>query len=517
MSHDKKSCSDDRLRSLLQCDEDSEESRLSALHVDQCPRCQLRLEELAAEPAEWRMVKHSLQHGDKEDRHKHDAHCERPWVRTRWQRHPTAWTDSMARQLLSAPSHPEMLGRIGRYEVERLIGVGGMGVVFKAFDTELNRPVAVKLLAPYLAGSGAARKRFAREARAAAAVVHEHVVAIHNVETDGESPFLVMPYVAGESLQQRVDRDGALELCEILRIAMQTASGLAAAHAQGLVHRDVKPSNILLEQGIERTLLTDFGLARASDDASLTHTGYHPGTPQYMSPEQARGDAVDARSDLFSLGSVIYTMCTGRPPFRAETNYGVLRRITDTEPRSVREVNPAIPEWLERIIDRLLSKDVAQRFQTANEVAELLEKCLAHVQQPTAVALPQECRGRSRSIRGWVQALCSWYRPTGVKPDGLLPYAIWGRRAVGLVAVGAMMTVAAFTFQNFTARHEPSSDTKSAAVTTESAAEGSRPPATFAWDAAESDLSALSRDLVPFESRSQQLWDKSPAMDKDKE
>src|SRR5690606_13769898 len=108
---------------------------------------------------------------------------------------------------------------------------------------------------------------------------------------------------------------------------------------------DVKPSNILLEQGVERALLTDFGLARASDDASLTHTGFHPGTPQYMSPEQARGESVGPRSDLFSLGSVIYAMGTGRPPFRAETNYGVLRRITDDEPRCMREVNPAIPEW----------------------------------------------------------------------------------------------------------------------------------------------------------------------------
>ncbi|MCA9067254.1 MAG: protein kinase, partial [Planctomycetaceae bacterium] len=166
-----------------------------------------------------------------------------------------AWTESMARQLLSPPTHPEMLGRIGRYEVERLIGSGGMGVVFKAFDTELNRPVAVKALAPHLAGSGAARNRFAREARAAAAVVHDHVVAIHNVESEGASPFLVMPYVAGESLQQRIDREGSLELCEILRIVKQTAAGLAAAHAQGLVHRDVKPSNILLEQGVERALL----------------------------------------------------------------------------------------------------------------------------------------------------------------------------------------------------------------------------------------------------------------------
>ena len=169
----------------------------------------------------------------------------------------------------------------------------------------------MKVLAPFLAGSGAARKRFAREARAAAAVVHEHVVAIHDVKSEGESPFLVMQYVAGESLQQRIDREGPLDLCEILRIGMQTASGLAAAHSQGLVHRDVKPSNVLLEEDVDRALLSDFGLARAADDASLTQTGFHPGTPQYMSPEQARGDLVDCRSDLFSLGSVMYVMCTG--------------------------------------------------------------------------------------------------------------------------------------------------------------------------------------------------------------
>lgn len=523
---DKIICSDERLWSLLQCDEDSEESRLSALHIDQCPQCQRRLEELAAEPAEWRVVKSSLRNGDDDGGRSLSPEGDPAWARSRWQRHPMAWSDSMARQLLSPPSHPEMLGRIGRYEVERIIGVGGMGVVFKAFDSELHRPVAVKVLAPYLAGSGAARKRFAREARAAAAVVHEHVVAIHNVETDGESPFLVMPYIAGESLQQRIDREGPLGLCEILRISMQTASGLAAAHAQGLVHRDVKPSNILLEQGIERALLTDFGLARASDDASLTHTGYHPGTPQYMSPEQARGDAVDARSDLFSLGSVIYTMCTGRPPFRAETNYGVLRRITDNEPRSIREVNPAIPEWLEGIVSRLLSKDVARRFQTASEVAELLEKCLAHVQQPTTVALPQECldsiSGRARALRSWL----AWN-----SPEGLRPSAIWGRRVVGLAAVGAMISFAVMAFQNLTARRDSTGDTKSVAMTPESSPEGSRPAATnredtpkvlrpsanFAWDANVSDISAFSRDLAPFESRSQQLWDKSPAMDMDKE
>lgn len=489
MKHDSTTCSDDRLRSLLQCDEETDESRLSALHVDQCPRCQLRLEELAAEPAEWRIVKHSLVHGDEEDSGNHNVPSQHPRGRARWQRHPTAWTDSMARQLLSEPSHPEMLGRIGRYEVERLIGVGGMGVVFKAFDTELNRPVAVKVLAPYLAGSGAARKRFAREARAAAAVVHEHVVAIHNVETDGESPFLVMPYVAGESLQQRIDRNGALELCEILRIAMQTASGLAAAHAQGLVHRDVKPSNILLEQGIERTLLTDFGLARTSDDASLTHTGYHPGTPQYMSPEQARGDAVDARSDLFSLGSVIYTMCTGRPPFRAETNYGVLRRITDNEPRRIREVNPAIPEWLEGIVNKLLAKDISQRFQSADEVAELLEQCLAHVQQPTAVALPVKCRAiRSEQL----------YRTHSFLRFRLAP----------AVAIAILVPATGLTsFLLFRNVSNQSMDTKS--VITGSPPElmtHSTPKNAHEWDETSEAIQIYGSELDSFETQSQTLW-----------
>jgi serine/threonine-protein kinase len=197
-----------------------------------------------------------------------------------------------------------------------------------------------------------------------------------------------MPYIAGVSLQKRLDEQGPLALVAILRIGRQIAAGLAAAHAQGLVHRDVKPANILLERGIERVTLTDFGLARAVDDATLTRSGVIAGTPQYMSPEQARGEPVDARSDLFSLGSVIYAMCTGRPPFRAETSYGILRRITDNEPRPIREINPGIPEWLAAIVRRLHAKSPGDRFQTPVEVAELLEQCLAHVQQPLVVKLP---------------------------------------------------------------------------------------------------------------------------------
>src|SRR5205807_415076 len=181
-------------------------------------------------------------------------------------------------------------------------------------------------------------------------------------------PYLVMSFVAGRSLQERIDAEGPLGVKEIVRIGMQAASGLAAAHAQGLVHRDVKPANILLENGVERVRLTDFGLARAVDDASLTQSGVIAGTPPYMSPEQAQGEAVDHRTDLFSLGSTLYAMCTGHAPFRADSAMAVLRRVCDEQPRPVRAVNPDVPGWLADIIGKLHAKEPAQRFQTAAEV-----------------------------------------------------------------------------------------------------------------------------------------------------
>ncbi len=291
-------------------------------------------------------------------------------------------------KLLAPTDDDRMLGRWGTYEVVGVVGAGGMGVVLKALDVALNRYVAIKILAPHLGTSGAAIRRFSREGKAAAAVVHDNVIEIYHVAEAAGLPFLVMPYVRGPSLQRRLDDEGPLATVEILRVGMQAAAGLAAAHAQGLVHRDVKPANILLADGIERVKLTDFGLARAADDASLTRTGVIAGTPQYMSPEQARGEPVDQRSDLFSLGSVLYAMCAGRSPFRAETSYGVLRRITDEEPRPIREINPDIPEWLCAIVGKLMAKRPEDRFQSAAEVAALLEQCLAHVQQPTIVPLP---------------------------------------------------------------------------------------------------------------------------------
>lgn len=357
-------------------------------HLEFCKDCQNRLAELAADAQHWEAAHHWLSAGSFQGRGSNESiYAESLKARQRWQR-PVVWNDAMAKSLLSAAKHPELLGRIGRYDVERLIGNGGMGVVFKAYDTELNRPVAIKLLAPYLASSQAARGRFSREARAAAAVVDDHVVPIHNVETDGEHPFLVMKYIAGGSLQQRLDREGPLETCEVLRLGTQIAKGLAAAHAQGLIHRDVKPANILLDEGVDRALLTDFGLAHASDDATLTRSGFHPGTPDYMSPEQVRGEAIDARSDLFGLGCILYALCTGHPPFRGESSYAVLRRITDETPRSIREINPAIPRWLEQVVMKLLAKNANDRFGSAEQVATILEDCLAHVQQPSSTPLP---------------------------------------------------------------------------------------------------------------------------------
>ena len=274
--------------------------------------------------------------------------------------------DSVRLDFLEAPTHPELLGRLGRYDIERLIGMGGYGIVFKARDSELNRVVAIKVLAPHLMNSGPARQRFAREAQASAAVVHDHVVPIYDVVADANTCYFVMQYIAGESLQERVDRRGPLPTEDVLRISAQTAAGLHAAHEQGLIHRDVKPGNVLLEDSVNRVMISDFGLARAADDASLTRSGTITGTPHYMSPEQARGQAIDARSDLFSLGSVIYFMCTGHSPFRAPQMMAVLNRICHEPYRPIEEINPNVPYELTKIVDRLLSKKPENRFESAD-------------------------------------------------------------------------------------------------------------------------------------------------------
>lgn len=302
---------------------------------------------------------------------------------------------------LNPPSRPDSLGRLGHYEVLAVIGRGGFGIVLKAFDDVLHRIVAVKLLAPELAATSPARKRFLREARAAAAVRHENVVQIYAVE-EQPFPYLVMEFIPGETLQDCINRTGPLEVAQVVRIGIQVANGLAAAHDTGLIHRDVKPANILLEAGIcNRVRLTDFGLARAADDASQTQSGSMAGTPMYMAPEQANAEKLDHRTDLFSLGSVLYAMVTGRHPFRANSTMAVLKRVCDDHPRSISEIIPETPDWLCQVIAKLHAKNRDDRYQTAREViaalalGQVLLLVAVEPATPKPVTLP---RRRSRAV-----------------------------------------------------------------------------------------------------------------------
>jgi serine/threonine protein kinase/regulation of enolase protein 1 (concanavalin A-like superfamily) len=277
---------------------------------------------------------------------------------------------------LRPSTRPDSLGRIGHYEILEVLGRGGFGIVFRAFDDTLQRVVAIKVLSAPIAATSPARKRFLREARSSAKVRHTNVVQVYAVE-EQPLPYLVMEFIPGETLKERLDRTGPLETAEVLQIGRQIALGLAAAHSTGLIHRDIKPGNILIEAGPEpHVKITDFGLARAADDASTTQSGIVAGTPMFMAPEQVRGDALDHRADLFSLGSVLYTMCCGRPPFRANNTLAVLKRVAEDTPRPIPEIIPEVPQWLCDLITRLQAKNPADRFGRAQDVADLLAKGL---------------------------------------------------------------------------------------------------------------------------------------------
>lgn len=272
--------------------------------------------------------------------------------------------------------------RLGKYELHGRIGSGGMGVVFKGFDADLQRTVAIKVLQPHLAQSEVARRRFQREARAAAAISHENVLTIHAVEEQDQIPFLVMEYVSGTSLKDYIASRGNLTSLEIIRLGAQIAKGLAAAHAQGVIHRDVKPGNVMLHDGGTRVRLMDFGLARvAYDNSDLTSHDQAVGTPAYMSPEQVRGGPIDARSDLFSLGCVIYCMATGESPFHGGNHAETVHRILDFRPPRLQQINSLIPPVVSDLVDHLLAKRPEDRYQSAEELSEILTHLVAVVNQ----------------------------------------------------------------------------------------------------------------------------------------
>ncbi len=382
----------EQMRQLLQSDRSTLEEDGAAQHLDRCEACQQALAGFAGDDPFWQMAKEHLSNGlQTGSADRPDSSFAVPLLddSERWSRDNEPPVS--ASTLLEPPTHPEMLGRVDQFDVESCIGQGGMGVVYRGFDRELNRTVAIKFLSPHLASNATARARFAREARAAAAVVHPNVVPIHSIQSGGH-PYLVMPYVPGRSLQRLVSEQGPLNELQIVRISIHVAGGLAAAHKQGLVHRDIKPSNILQDGDDGRALLTDFGLARAADDADMTQTGWLAGTPHYMSPEQTRGENLDHRSDLFSLGSVLYFLATGRAPFRAENSMAVLRKIETCNPLTIRSVNHEISGELEALIEWLMQKDPARRPARSLKFQQVCEGYLAHILSPADSPLPAELK-----------------------------------------------------------------------------------------------------------------------------
>ncbi len=314
--------------------------------------------------------------------------------------------------MLAPPQGDGELGRLAQYRVLKILGKGGMGTVLLAEDTQLKRMAALKIMLPQYAGHPQARERFLREARAAARVKHDNVVSIYQVGDEQGIPFIAMDYLKGQPLDRHLSEVGELSLSQVLKIGREIAEGLQAAHTEGLIHRDIKLGNIWLEEksgqgkvgsgkpekreqktdatgqiavdrlptahsplSTFRVKILDFGLAREEqDDVHLTKSGAVVGTPAYMSPEQAESAAVDHRTDLFSLGVVLYRLCTGKMPFAGTSTIAVLRALALSTPTPIRQLNPSVPAPLETLIERLLEKDLAKRIASAEEVAEALEK-----------------------------------------------------------------------------------------------------------------------------------------------
>lgn len=264
----------------------------------------------------------------------------------------------------------------GEFELEHELGRGGMGVVFRARDVVLDRPVALKVLPPALAGVADIRTRFLREARTAGQLSHPHIVPVHRADERGGYAFFAMGLVDGETLGQRVRDRGPLPAADVVRHLREVAWALAYAHARGVIHRDVKPENIMIERGTNRALVTDFGIARSERAAGLTSEGHVVGTAHFMSPEQIQGAAIDGRSDLYALGVVGFFLLSGRLPFEGEQAPAVLvAHVTQPAPPLL-GVAPSVPRALAAVIDQCLAKDPAQRFATGEALSEALGKAM---------------------------------------------------------------------------------------------------------------------------------------------
>jgi len=347
-------------------------------HVESCTLCQERLQQLADVSAVLPKTSIPVELREAADSKRlcevmHAMRLEPPSPRT-----PVGTPQTDVVPLSKVSTTPARFARrpqqIGDYDVQAVLGRGGIGVVYRGTDRVLGRDVAIKVLRSDLADNESLRERFLREARAAASLRHDHVVAIYGVGDHAEQPYLVMEYVPGGSLADRLLRKGKLSCAEVVRLGIEVASGLAAAHAKGIVHRDIKPGNVLWDVESGRYKLTDFGLAKALDDVSLTRSGTLVGTPEFLSPEQAEGAAVDARSDLFSLGAMLYAAFLGESPFHADSTIGVLHRVRTYSPPDLRQVHANCPADLAQVVARLLAKNRERRYQSAADVVADLRR-----------------------------------------------------------------------------------------------------------------------------------------------
>ena len=267
----------------------------------------------------------------------------------------------------------------GRFSLESEVGHGGMGIVYLTRDVILERPVAIKLFAPAFAARGDVRRRFLREARIAAQCFHPNIVPIHGVEESGDLAWFVMAYVPGETLADRLRRVGRLPAESIRRIGREIGWALSYAHERGVVHRDVKPENILLEHGTDRALMADFGIAfhdasSASAMAGVQSSGVVAGTARFMAPEQALGEPVDGRADLYALGVTLFLAAAGRYPYDGNSAFAIIAQQSVARAPSVRTLAPQLPESLADAIDQCLATDVIDRFETAARFVAAIER-----------------------------------------------------------------------------------------------------------------------------------------------
>ena len=442
LTHSSPSCNSRWLNCYLDGDLLQEERRWVEDHLNGCDRCVREMQELAANQELWTEAAFALETGIASESQlrprvdlslnalamsDHFSSNDSQDSRLSFPDHLSESTEGQKQMLqrwLDPSETVGSMGKIGKYEIHGIAGQGGMGLVLKATDTELNRLVALKTMAHHVTARADARSRLAREARAVAALRHPNVISIFGLETWRDVPLIVMPFVEGGTLQQFASKQ-RLTVEQLILCGLQIAHALSCLHASGIVHRDLKPSNILLQDELEHLLLSDFGLARQDGDECITQSDAMAGTPYFMSPEQALGKPINTKSDLFSFGCVLFWLATGEYPFQGGSNYETLSLLVHSQPNNGLLIRSQLPEYMQRIIHRLLSKNPDERWSSIDQVIQLLNACLEHNRSalfPLTLELQTSASPNKQGLR--------WLRRIGIgllmaTVSGYATFSIW--------------------------------------------------------------------------------------------